>query len=164
MKQKSKRQAAAELWTAYVLAMTHARDRALGLADVLERWLLCGMGSWRGFHEACDAANAYSSAVRGAQPYHFAVIKTFTCSDVVNAFDPLDVLQFVRELRGTAVPRTIGEGANKVATFRYADDGIQGYFSQELRSMRRFMKPRRTPEEFAAAEAARLEFVRRAAA
>ena len=53
----------------------------------------------------------------------------------------------MRELRGTALSVTgVGEDGRKIAAYRYADDGIAGFYDVELRSMRRYGSPRREPQ------------------
>ncbi len=136
------------LWATYEAAMLAARAAAFTFADAIERYLRAGVGNFPGasFHAACDAANVYGGAVRAAEPYHHATIRAWNCGAVIN-MDADELLALMRELRGTAVPVAIhGTDGRKVASFRYADDGIAGFYDVELRSMRRYGSPRRVPQ------------------
>lgn len=139
-------------WPTYEAAMRSARAAAFALADAIERYLRKGINSFPGvaFQNACDAANAYAQAVRVAAPYHFATIHPWDCTAIIN-FDADELLDLMRELRGTALSVTgVGADGRKIAAYRYADDGIAGFYDVELRSMRRYGSPRREPHVVAA--------------
>jgi hypothetical protein len=145
-RQPSKR---AVLFFEYVALMQAAERAALALADVLEGYLRHyeGKKSWRYFDAACNAAAAYTLAIGAAAPWHFGVIRGFTTGHVINC-NADEILAMVRELRGSAVPRTVvGSDGRKVCAFIYEDDGIAGFFRGEVRAMRRFRSPRRVPED-----------------
>jgi hypothetical protein len=133
--------------------MLAARAAAFALADAIERYLRSGVDNFPGasFHAACDAANVYGGAIRAAEPYHHATIRPWNCGAIIN-MDADEMLDLMRELRGTAVPVVIhAADGRKVASFCYADDGIAGFYDVELRSMRRYGSPRRVPQSASAA-------------
>lgn len=143
---KARKTGTARLWASYERAMLAAQTTSLALADALERYLRAGLYGWHSpFHAACQAADVHQAALRSAAQYHFATIAGYTSGHVIN-LDETELLGAMRELRGTALPVVTGRpDGGKVVTYRYADDGIAGYFAQELRSMRRFGSPRRRP-------------------
>jgi hypothetical protein len=141
------------LWATYEAAMLAARAAAFALADAIEWYLRSGVNHFPGasFHAACDAANVYGGAIRAAEPYHHATIRPWNCGAIIN-MDADELLDLMRELRGTAVPVVIhAADGRKVASLRYADDGIAGFYDVELRSMRLYGSPRRVPQSDATA-------------
>lgn len=125
--------------------MMAARQAALDLADALEQYIRRGTeASWnRAFQPACEAANHYRRSVTAAEKYHFAVIPRYSAGHVIN-LDGAALLAVVRELRGRM--RSVVEvhpDGRKTARFVPSEDGIAGFFELEVRSMRRFGKPRR---------------------
>lgn len=132
------------MWRRYVEVMKRAEHAALNLADALERYL---RKSERMdiFQCACDLTYRYTEAMRAAEPYHFGTMPNFGDSSIWN-LDPMDLLAFIRDLRGAATPHTVRRGRRAHAGFRYQDDGVAGFFRIEVRSMRRFGVPRRNPE------------------
>lgn len=137
----------AQRWTAYVAIMRGAEKAALDFADAAERFLRHENTAWWQpyYGDACRAAERYHAAVQRAEPFHFGTIRAVTASDVLNA-NAAELLAMVRAIRGTPVPVTLtGEDGRRLAAFRYADDGLAGFFRLEVRSMRRYGAPRRDP-------------------
>lgn len=139
MKQTKKQR---ETWAAYVAAMTTAEEAALTFADALERYLRAGSSPFHHFDEACRCADAYRYAATQAAEYHFGTVAIYGSGHVVNC-DANELLSIVRELRGSSIPVTVRGNGRTLAGYRYADDGIAGFYRVEVRSMRRFGKPRR---------------------
>ncbi len=147
MPNKPLRLTKASIWEMYVRLMRAASQAALDFADALEAYLHRGVDAppGRAFDKACATAAIYSAAVAEAQPYHFGLIPSHGAGLVINASAD-ELLEVMRELRGTAISRSVrGPDGRAVAGFVYADDGIAGYFRVELRSMRLFKRPRRDP-------------------
>lgn len=136
-----------KIWANYVAVMRAAEDATLAFADALERYLRKGVhsGSFRIFDDACRAADGYRGAVRRAEPYHCGVIPEWYSGHIINSTED-ELIAVMRELRGAAIYQR-EERPNGVTTmvFRYADDGVAGFFRQELRAMEPFGSPRRTP-------------------
>ena len=136
----------AALWAAYETTMRAARAAALAFADALEAYLRrIHRIPGEAFIAATVAADRYMLAVEAARPYHFGAIRVYSSSDVIN-LEPFKLLEIMRELRGSQLPIA--------AAVVYADNGIAGFFALELRSMRRFGSPRRSPTEADARAAA----------
>jgi hypothetical protein len=143
----SKSRKAKALWSAYVKAMEAASDAALVLANALEIYLRKGVHRdvHPSFDYACQAADSYMGAARRAEPFHCGTIRTYYSGHVINLTAD-ELLDVVRELRGTAVyHREAKHDGSSTMFFRYADDGIAGFFRQEVKSMEPFGSPRRTP-------------------
>jgi hypothetical protein len=138
-----------KIWADYVAVMRAAEDAALAFADALERYLRKGVHAhpFRGLDAACRAANAYSVAIDRAKPYHCGVIPAWYSGHVINSSED-ELISVMRELRGTAVYHRVMhvDGASTMVP-RYADDGIAGFFRQELKAMEPFGSPRRTPSQ-----------------
>ena len=135
------------LWSAYVKAMEAASDAALVLANALEIYLRKGVHRdvHPSFDYACSAADAYSGAIRRAEPFHCGTIRTYYSGHVIN-LSADELLEVIRELRGTVVyHREARHDGTSTMFFRYADDGIAGFFRRELTSMEPFGSPRRMP-------------------
>jgi hypothetical protein len=135
------------LWTAYVTTMEAAKKAALTLADALETYLR------RGFHrdihpsfdDACRAADGYFGAIRRAEPFHWGTMPSYYSGHVINS-NADELIDVMRELRGTAIYHrmTHADGSSTMVP-READNGVAGFFRQEVKSMEPFGSPRRTP-------------------
>lgn len=146
------------LWSTYVATMTAAWTAADALAVALETYIRRGgnalerPGNYQAFQDACDRAEAYSAAVRAAEPWHLGTIPTFTTGHVVN-LDNREILAFVRELRGTIVymsRRDANDPRRIVSAPVPTDNGIAGFFRAEVRCMTAFGSPRRIPSDLLA--------------
>jgi len=145
MSRKSHRSKA--LWSAYIDMMTKAEHAALALADALEVYLRRGLHRdiHCSFDDACRAADTYFSAIRRAEPYHCGTVRSYYSGHVINLTAD-ELLEAMRELRGTAVcHRVTHPDGTCTMVPQFADDGIAGFFRQEVKSMEPFGSPRRTP-------------------
>lgn len=136
-----------KVWAIYTNTMRVAEQAALSFADALELYLRKGVHSpgFRYLDAACAAANMYMTALRRAEPFHVGALPEYCQGHVINWSED-EMLAAMRELRGTAVYRrlTHPDGSSKMVP-RYADDGIAGFFRQEVKSMKPFGSPRRMP-------------------
>ncbi len=128
--------------------MAAASSAALTLADAIEKYLQKGGADadWNSmFQPACVAADEYLGAVRAAEPYHFGTIPWISSSHIIN-LDNDELLTVMRELRGQLRSLVIGDPDGvRTAMLVPSEDGVAGFFAGEVRSMRRYGRPRRTP-------------------
>lgn len=143
------------LWVAYKQAMLAARQACFALADAIEGYLRIDPRAqmFRGHELLFKPTWRYRETTRLAAQYHLAAMPSVPLGLGINETNE-ELLELMRELRGTPIAKVTRDGRRRLIRFVYADDGCAGFFAVELRSMRRFRKPVEAVREdrFAASE------------